>query len=65
MTWTHATYALIIGATVVIILYDVAARIFGGNDATVSAVIYDASQMWPVIAFAFGFVCGHWFWPVR
>jgi hypothetical protein len=44
---------------------DVLARIKGGNDAAISVCTGDWAKLWPVIAFLFGFVCGHIFRGVR
>lgn len=45
--------------------YDVVARLVGGNDATVSAVLLDASKLWPIIPLLFGILIGHIWWAVR
>lgn len=33
-----------------------------GYRATISQIIYDSIQRFPWIAFAAGFLCGHWIW---
>ena len=34
-------------------------------DHSVSETIYRWCCDYPALAFALGFVCGHWFWPLR
>jgi putative effector of murein hydrolase len=62
--WRQVTEGVVAGTTVAVVLYDIAARWFGGNDATVSVVLSDAARKWPVIALAAGALMGHLFWPV-
>jgi hypothetical protein len=62
MTWRALTEALVIGSVTALSLYDVAARVFGGNDATISAVVSDAGARWPVVVLVVGAVVSHWFW---
>ena len=59
------TGGFIVGCIVVIIGYDIWAVLQGGIDATISAMIQDAAHDYPIIAFAAGVLCGHFFWPVR
>jgi hypothetical protein len=65
MTWRGATDSLIIVVLVLAIAYNVAARVFGGVDATISVAVQEACGRWPVIALGVGFVLGHIFWPVK
>lgn len=46
-------------------VFDVLARVAGGNEATVSAVLLDASKAWPIIPIIFGILIGHIWWSVR
>jgi len=43
-------------------LYDVWAGLRWGYDATVTAVVRDASGRWPIIPFGVGVLVGHLFW---
>jgi hypothetical protein len=65
MNWRGTTDGLIIVALVLAITYNVAARVFGGVDSTISVAVQEACQRWPVIALGVGFVLGHIFWPVK
>jgi hypothetical protein len=47
----------------VAILYDVFAFWKWGAEASISRVIRDGSRWDPIIAFALGVLCGHFFWP--
>lgn len=51
--------------TLVLILWDVAAYIWGGGVATISVIITDWSYYTPWVPFAFGFLMGHWFVPAK
>lgn len=61
--WQETTVATICGTTLAMIVYDVIAAIRGGEKATISHVIAISSMHFPVIAFAVGVLCGHFFWP--
>ncbi len=45
-----------------LVVYDVVIELKFGYRATISQVIYDSIQKFPWIAFAAGFLCGHWIW---
>src|SRR5262245_51792736 len=47
------------------VIYPAFARVFGGNEATISACCQDWAKMWPVIPAALFFTLGHIFWSVR
>lgn len=64
MDWRSATDSILIATPVALCLYNVAARILGGGEATISARVQHYAVRYPVIPFAFGFACAHWFWPV-
>jgi len=49
---------------VVSLAYTAFARVFGGNEATISACLWDWSKAWPVIPLVIGVLCGHIFFPV-
>jgi hypothetical protein len=58
----HATKVVVLVAVVVLILYDIVAFWWGGQDATISQVIVKLSFDNPIIPFAAGVLCGHLFW---
>ena len=58
------TFAVIVGALVVLIAYDVYAAVRQAPGQTISEVIWHASLKRPVIPFAAGVLCGHWFWQM-
>lgn len=58
------TVLLIAAAAAVLSAYDVVAYHAGGR-ATISEVLYDGARAYPVLAFAFGVLMGHLFWPQR
>lgn len=45
-----------------ILLWDLAAQVFGGSNATVSKVVWQLASDVPFVTFLVGFVCGHLFW---
>ena len=61
--WRTYTGIVLIATAVVLIAYDIAAEIKGGNASTISQVIYHAAQSEPTIAFALGYLMGHLFAP--
>jgi hypothetical protein len=50
---------------IILLLWDVAAYIWGGGVATISVVITDWSFYTPWVPFVFGFLMGHWFAPAK
>lgn len=58
------TIAVIVTCTFLIIAYDIYAVMAGGIPATISSVIFDYSKEFPLIPFAFGVLCGHFWFPV-
>jgi len=56
----------VIGMTVVaLIAYDVYAIIVGGQESTISWQMIDLAYQIPFIPFAFGVLCGYFFWRAR
>ena len=56
------TSGIIIFTIVALSAYDIYALIVGGADATISVVLYQATQKQPIVSFAFGVLMGHLFW---
>ena len=56
MTWRRTTGLVIVASAGLLIAYDVLALVFGGEDATISAVINDGAYVGPVLPFAMGAV---------
>jgi len=49
-----------------LIIYDIIAYIFGGQEATVSfLIITDWSRNYPAFTFGMGFIMGHLFWALK
>ena len=48
---------------VVVFAWDVIANFSGQHDATVSMFLLSSSKKYPIIAFLFGMLAGHAFWP--
>jgi hypothetical protein len=59
------TLPFIVAALVVILGFDVFQVVKGGTEATISYWIYNASYEYPTIPFAFGFLCGHFFFGLH
>ena len=59
--WQSITVAVVIGATVALIAYDVLADAEGGVSATISRVLRAAAMEYPIIPFALGVLIGHLF----
>lgn len=64
MSQEQVTIAVIVATIVSLIAYDVYAVLRGGKEATISGVIAQFSHKFPIIAFAGGLLCGHFWWPV-
>ncbi len=64
MFTTKLITVAVIGVTAVLLIaYDIWARLREKDaDSTISAVIRDWSMKWPIIAFTFGVLMGHFFW---
>jgi len=46
----------------IVLLWDLAAQLFGGLESTVSWAIWDWTNEFAFVSFLVGFVCGHLFW---
>ena len=64
-SWVTLTHRVMLCAIVLLVLYNVTARVCGGTEATISFQIYELSQKWPIIAALIGFLVGHWLWPIK
>lgn len=61
----RATVLVILAATAALIAYDVFAYCCLPAGGTLSEVLLAAARDYPAVAFAFGFLMGHLFWPQR
>lgn len=61
--WKTMTAIVLVATAVVLVSYDVAAEVKGGNAATISQVLYHFAQSEPILAVALGILVGHLFWP--
>lgn len=62
--WCRITDYVVLAAVVVLVLYNVAAGVMGGGEATISARMQHHGSRFPIIVgLAFGVLC-HWWWPV-
>lgn len=62
--WRRLTGVVCATLFVSAIAYTAFARVFGGNEATISACLWEWSKAWPVIPLVIGVLCGHIFFPV-
>lgn len=59
------TEILLVVVVVFLLIYDGLAVLLIGFDATISVVVLEWSQRYPVIPFLCGVVAGHFWWPQR
>ena len=64
MNTKRVTGIVIVATAVALILYDIWVLIEPTPADSISAIINQISMGHPAIPFAFGFLCGHWFWPL-
>ena len=62
MIWAVIPKMILASFVLIVLIWDIVANCAGHPDATISRVLYDMSCDWPVVAFVFGFLCGHAFW---
>lgn len=43
--------------------FDLFVYLYYGTEPTLSAIILEWSQAYPILPFVFGVLCGHLFWP--
>tara|TARA_R110002020_G_scaffold104719_2_gene244836 strand:- start:30 stop:227 length:198 start_codon:yes stop_codon:yes gene_type:complete len=63
MSWEIVPKYIIWAFIVIIFVWDVIANSYGHHEATVSYALLDLSQRHPIVAFLFGLLAGHAFWP--
>ena len=57
---------IVLGVTVlVLIIWATVAAVFGAEGSTISEHVRDYAAAYPLIPFALGVVCGHWFWTMK
>ena len=59
-----ATGVIMLAATGGLIVWDIIAVIRGGTQATISQIVRDQAIKRPMLPFAIGVLCGHWFWSL-
>lgn len=62
--WCTVTDRVIVAMVAVIALYDIAACLLGGGEATISARLQHHATRYPVIPLVAGMLVGHVFWNV-
>ena len=65
MTPRHITQAVLLTALLLLGAYDLFAFLRWGRENTISVVLYETAQQFPVIAFGLGVLAGHVFWPIK
>ncbi len=61
--WKLITGIVVLSVIVLGLAYDLVALGMGGKEATVSRLCYYTCCRYPIVAFMFGVLCGHLFWP--
>lgn len=65
MNWRKITFLFTILSVVLILAYDGVAIYMDGTKASISYLIITSSYKFPIIPFLGGFLCGHFWWPIR
>jgi hypothetical protein len=65
LDWPAITDRVIVASVAVAAIYNVAAGMLGGGDATISARLQHHMAQYPVIPMVIGMLAAHWCWPVR
>ena len=66
MSYAKKLTMVFIGLSIVVIgLFDVYVFFRGGTEATISYTIFEWSYKYPMLPFAAGILCGHFFWQMR
>ena len=64
MNWRNHTPNFIWLILIAVVVWDIAAKTFGGMGATVSSLLFNLGYDWPVIPFMAGLLCGHFFFSM-
>jgi hypothetical protein len=59
------TTIIIVAITAFLIVWDVYAILKGGVESSISSIIIVHSHEYPILPFAFGVLCGHFFWRMK
>lgn len=59
------TTAVLIASGLLLFAYNVTVAIIWGTEATISTVLYDLGQRWPMVPFLLGGLLFHVYWPHR
>ena len=65
MTPRHITQAVLLTALLLLGGYDLFAYFLWGRENTISVVLYETAQQFPILAFGLGLLSGHLFWPIK
>lgn len=65
MTRRYWTIVVLLNATAFVLGWDLYIAIQRDWNATVSAVVYDAMKLHPMIPLAAGVIIGHFAWPIQ
>lgn len=60
----HALRSCFFATVWLLIHYDIFARLYWGNDATISVVLHDLGREHPIVTFGLGGVMFHIFWCI-
>ena len=60
-----ATKVVLAVVVLVLIVWATVASVLGAEGSTISEHVRDYCAAYPLLPFALGIVCGHWFWPMR
>ena len=63
MTGRNQTALFLIVWVALAVAWDIRVMWRYGVDATISKILHDWSCNNPILAFALGILCGHFFWP--
>lgn len=61
MNYKTATAYILVINLILLILWDVIAEIYGGNESTISVTLWEWVDAYPGLAIAFGILLGHLF----
>lgn len=64
MNWRNHTPNFIWVILILVVAWDILAKVFGGMGSTVSSLLFNLGYDWPVIPFMAGLLCGHFFFSM-